>query len=75
MSDGAPHRPTRRAHWANRAQFVLACVGYCVGLGTVWRFPYLCYRSGGGEYIGPRFFRTPYTYFFPRARRSLLRAY
>lgn len=39
----------RRQHWSNKMQFVLACIGYSVGLGNVWRFPYLCYRSGGGE--------------------------
>lgn len=40
----------RRQYWANKMQFVLACVGYSVGLGNVWRFPYLCYKSGGGNY-------------------------
>jgi hypothetical protein len=40
----------RRQTWSNKLQFVLACVGYSVGLGSVWRFPYLCYKSGGGEY-------------------------
>jgi solute carrier family 6 (neurotransmitter transporter, taurine) member 6 len=39
----------RRQHWSNKMQFVLACIGYSVGLGNVWRFPYLCYKSGGGE--------------------------
>jgi hypothetical protein len=43
------YRLPRRQHWSNKAQFVLACVGYCVGLGNLWRFPYLCYRSGGGK--------------------------
>lgn len=47
--DFGDYRQPRRAHWENKVQFVLACIGYSVGLGNVWRFPYLCYKSGGGE--------------------------
>jgi hypothetical protein len=31
-----------RGLWANKCEFFLAIMGYTVGLGTVWRFPYLC---------------------------------
>uniref|UniRef100_G3UMS9 Transporter n=1 Tax=Loxodonta africana TaxID=9785 RepID=G3UMS9_LOXAF len=43
--------PTERPSWANKIEYLLAQVGFSVGLSTIWRFPFLCYHVGGGVFL------------------------
>jgi NSS family neurotransmitter:Na+ symporter len=48
-----PQPRQKREFFGSRNMFILAAIGSAVGLGNIWRFPYVAYENGGGAFIVP----------------------
>ena len=44
-------RTSLHGHWSSRMAFVLAVTGSAVGLGNIWKFPYIAGQNGGGAFV------------------------
>ena len=49
--DGAEKRTSLHGHWSSRMAFILAVTGSAVGLGNIWKFPYIAGQNGGGAFV------------------------
>ncbi|XP_038212075.1 sodium-dependent nutrient amino acid transporter 1-like [Zerene cesonia] len=46
-------RLSKRPKWDNQIEFLMSCIATSVGLGNVWRFPFVAYNNGGGAFLIP----------------------
>ena len=45
------NRKSLHGHWSSRMAFILAVTGSAVGLGNIWKFPYIAGQNGGGAFV------------------------
>src|ERR687895_1724085 len=45
----------RRDQWSSKLGFIMAAIGSAIGLGNIWRYPYVVYDNGGGAFLLPYF--------------------
>jgi len=59
-----------RENWTSRSGFIIAAVGSAVGLGNIWRFPYVAYENGGGAFLIPYLLACVYHHWFVLCQRT-----
>tara|TARA_R110002110_G_scaffold404606_1_gene623053 strand:+ start:60283 stop:61653 length:1371 start_codon:yes stop_codon:yes gene_type:complete len=51
MSETSPNHNAARSLWSSRLSFILVSAGAAIGLGNIWRFPYMAGENGGGVFV------------------------
>ena len=51
MSQSSSYTTNHAENWSSNLGFILACIGSAVGLGNLWKFPYITHENGGGAFV------------------------
>lgn len=51
QATGKASRASLHGHWSSHMAFILAVTGSAVGLGNIWKFPYIAGQNGGGAFV------------------------
>ncbi|CAD7011639.1 sodium-dependent nutrient amino acid transporter 1 isoform X2 [Ceratitis capitata] len=52
-ADESTIAPKPKEQWGNEIEFLFSCISLSVGLGNIWRFPYIAFQNGGGAFVIP----------------------